>query len=513
MDNFNRYDAFPSSASEAVISADGRVQRLASSYELDTPSTRDDQLIPFPDEATNDSEINELPSSVGRSTGAELKRPPKPKASYLGLVTVFLFVLGTFGWTSLSLFHSPKSVAFNPSSSQLQSTPSNASDHRDQTTPLATESRDSDQVVSTQPGIGSHNEQSNVPATTAHPGANDNARYERVMQDLAREIAAAEKAANRNRDPKGVSEKAMNEQLKKQLSTDHQDIISKKHPAPGKHQQRASVRFTQDRIVALLRQYKDAYEQGNLAALLALFGADQLTKQRIANLRTQFQPVFANTAKRSISFKAIKWQRNENIATVTSAYRAILELKNNKGTQNISADATIRVLPIGNSLRVASVHLANLNVNVQTPELSQPVPATEVKKPAAASSRNTGRPTPAQLQYITTQLVSAYEAGDIDKFKSLFAKDVKSNDRLDRAGLMKDYQQLFETSSDRQMFIQNMRWQNAPMGVKGTGDLQVMVLSKNGSDVYSMEGKIEIVAQRRNKDVLITHIYHIERQK
>lgn len=506
MDNFNRYDAFPSAASEAVISNDGRVQRLASSYELDTASTVDDELIPFPHDAINDSEINELPISFTPIGDDDLRRSPKPKATYLGLITVFMFVLGTFGWTSLSLFHSPKSTGLIPSSTQAQSTPSFASDHREPATQPTTHQQDSDRVVSTQTGISNQIKNHNNSTTTTHPGANDSARYERVMQDLAREIAAAEKTANRNRDQKGVSEKAMNEAFKKQLSTSHQDSISHKHPNAGKHKPTASVLFTQDRIVTLLRQYKHAYEKGNLTALLALFGADQ-------NLRTQFQPVFANTARRSVSFKAIKWQRNDNIAVVTSAYRAMLVLKNNKGTQNISAEATIRVRSIGNSLRISSVHLANINVNVQTPELSQPVPTPEVKKPVVAPSLNTRRPTPAQLQYITTQLVTDYEAGDINKFRSLFAQDVKSNDRLDRVGLMKDYQQLFETSSDRQMFIQNMRWQDAPMGAKGTGDLQVMVLSKNGSDVYSMEGKIELVVQRRNNDVLITHIYHIERQK
>jgi hypothetical protein len=198
------------------------------------------------------------------------------------------------------------------------------------------------------------------------------------------------------------------------------------------------------------------------------------------------------------------------VAIVTSPYRAVLELKNNKGTQNISADASIRIHSVGHSLRISSVHLVNSKVNVQTPDM---LSASLNKKSITDQSRNAKRPTPAQLQYITTQLITAYEAGDINKFSSLFAEDVKSNDRLDRAGLMKDYQQLFNTSSDRQMFIQNMHWQNEPIGAKGTGDLQVMVLSENGSDVYSMEGKIEIVAQRRNNKVLITHLYHIERQK
>ena len=63
------------------------------------------------------------------------------------------------------------------------------------------------------------------------------------------------------------------------------------------------------------------------------------------------------------------------------------------------------------------------------------------------------------------------------------------------------------------MFIQNLKWNNEKIGAKGTGDLEVVVLSDEGNPVYSMEGKIQIVAQKIDHDVKITHLYHIEREK
>jgi hypothetical protein len=512
MDNSSSFKYSPSSASEAVIAANGDVNRLSSSYELDLDNVNpvDGQFIPFPEQAINDSAINELSDTIEASDRFGLQAPPKPKASYLGLFTVVVVILGTFAWTSLSLFDSPKSLGFVSSSAQSRPTTNSSSNYVNQTPESITTHQDSsDRAISKQPGNAVGNDAATTPVTI-NGKANDIARYERVMEDLAREIAAAEQTANRSQDKNAVSEKAMNEAFKKQLSAGYRASNKNEQREAGNRQQLTSNIFTEKNISALLHQYKEAYEQGNLKTLLALFGTDHLTKQRIDNLRTKFQPVFANTAKRSISFKNITWRSNEEVAIVTSPYRAVLELKNNKGTQNISADASIRIHSVGHSLRISSVHLVNSKVNVQTPDM---LSASLNKKSITDQSRNAKRPTPAQLQYITTQLITAYEAGDINKFSSLFAEDVKSNDRLDRAGLMKDYQQLFNTSSDRQMFIQNMHWQNEPIGAKGTGDLQVMVLSENGSDVYSMEGKIEIVAQRRNNKVLITHLYHIERQK
>ncbi|WP_455366729.1 nuclear transport factor 2 family protein, partial [Kaarinaea lacus] len=114
---------------------------------------------------------------------------------------------------------------------------------------------------------------------------------------------------------------------------------------------------------------------------------------------------------------------------------------------------------------------------------------------------------------LTTQLVTAYETGDIDRFTSLFSEDAKTNDRIALQGIRQDYAKLFTTTSDRQMFIQNLKWVDAEIGAKGFGDLEVVVLSPNSNNVYSMKGKIQIVAQLLDGKTKITHLYHIEHQK
>ena len=95
----------------------------------------------------------------------------------------------------------------------------------------------------------------------------------------------------------------------------------------------------------------------------------------------------------------------------------------------------------------------------------------------------------------------------------MLSTEIKTNDRIDLSGVKEDYSELFSTTNDRQMFIQNLKWTNESIGAKGIGDLEVLIFSEDGNTVYSMEGKIQIVAQKIDNKVKITHLYHIEREK
>ena len=167
------------------------------------------------------------------------------------------------------------------------------------------------------------------------------------------------------------------------------------------------------------------------------------------------------------------------------------------------------ILKLGNQVTISSFNILNRKVNVITPTNNHSLTAGESIKPVVGKNI----PTPAELQDITTQLVTAYETGDIDRFLSLFSKEIKTNDRIDLDGVKQDYSELFRNTTDRQMFIQNLRWTNESIGSKGVGDLEVIILSEEGGTVYSMEGKIQIVAQKIEDKILITHLYHIEREK
>lgn len=262
-------------------------------------------------------------------------------------------------------------------------------------------------------------------------------------------------------------------------------------------------------VTRVFEKYASAYEKGSLEELSSLFGvSDPAQGQRILEqLKSNYKNVFENSIKRSVNFKGINWRFDGNQATVNSDYNAKIQLKNNKGIQTVTANAKLDLQKTGNDqLTIANFELLNRSVSVVTPELN-----INAAKPSVRKRPDV--PTAAELQDIVTRLVNSYESGDLNTFSSLFSSDAKTNDRQNLAGIREDYQSLFRNSNDRQMFIQGMKWTFNDKHAKGTGDLEAIVLSESGSQVYSMGGKIQLVAQRIDGKVRITHMYHIEREK
>jgi len=324
---------------------------------------------------------------------------------------------------------------------------------------------------------------------------NSKAKYQSVVESIKKDIAKAELTAKHSQQ-NTVSEEKLNSKLRQDLAIPNTEI------------NKETISISKVEINALLDKYKTAYEDGNLPVISELFGLKSSTDAG-HSLISNFKNVFKNTSKRSINFYDYSWKPTVDGAVINSKYNATLEFANKKGTQNIVTNVKITVSRNGRLLKIASFELQNSKVSATTPGL-----ALSDNDQSSKTHRSTSEiPNAAQLQDLTTQLVSAYEAGDIERFTALFSNDIKTNDRMNLADVRQDYAQLFQTSTDRQMFIQNITWVDVDNGVKGTGDLEVIVLSNNSDNVYSMEGKIQIVAQLVNGKALITHLYHIERQR
>ena len=257
-------------------------------------------------------------------------------------------------------------------------------------------------------------------------------------------------------------------------------------------------------IKQVLEKYAVAYERGDMQQLSSLFGLDHIEAgQRIvAQLKRNFEIIFANSDKRSVNFNGVNWRAQGNKADVNSDYSAEIELKNNKGKQSVTANAKVEMELLNNQILITRFELLDRNVNVITPELNLDS-IKEIKRPEG--------PTPADLQDVVTRLIDAYESGDIKGLTRLFANNAQTNDQKGLAGIEKDYKELFASTNDRQMFIKGLQWSYDKNSAKGSGNLQAVVLSEVGGSVYTMTGKIQIVARRIGDKVLITHLHHIER--
>lgn len=255
-------------------------------------------------------------------------------------------------------------------------------------------------------------------------------------------------------------------------------------------------------INAVLNKYQDAYAAGNSDAILTLFDLESITSDEnvIAQLNSNFESVFENSSERTIKFSNIDWNFQQNTVIGKGDYNALIKLKNNEGAQSVKADIELEMKMSDDQLRIVKFQLTNPKVSVTTAK----------KKRFERNRRKTSEPTAAELQDIIVRFVSAYESGNVEMFESLFAKDVRTNDKIGLASLKEDYADVFAKTSDRQMFIQDLNWKLEKNHAKGTGNLEVIILTENGSTVSSISGRIQIIARRIDNKVLITHLYHLE---
>ena len=270
-----------------------------------------------------------------------------------------------------------------------------------------------------------------------------------------------------------------------------------------------SPAITGQQISQVLDLYKVAYEKGDMQDIASLFGVDHpgSGKQIVAELKQNFETIFSNSARRQIDFNAINWRTQGDSVTVDSDYYASIELTENKGMQYTKGLARINLQRIGSKLYITNVESIG-PTNKNTKAELRLASTGKGRLPAASKI------TPDELRRIVGRFIQAYEAGDAERISGLLAKNAKSNDKVNREGITKDYADLFKVSSHRQLLIQNMTWDNQGEIAKGTGDIEAFIYRGDEQLPYTMRGKIQIVTKKQNNgEIEITHLYHIERKK
>jgi len=349
------------------------------------------------------------------------------------------------------------------------------------------------------------------PSTSYAASSTHKQPIEELAKEVTQELAAVEqeKLAEQQQESSVESRSSLNKMLMAEYGETRAVHNTNKQatlviPASTNGAQKETPTISDADVTRVLEKYKAAYELGNMQQLSTLFGVNdpESGKAILAQLKSNYETVFANSNKRNVNFDHVNWRMQGSSAVIDSNYQANIELKNDKGVQSVKAKAMIELQHSNRAIIINRLELIDRKVNVVTPELNL---ASVKKRPDA--------PTAAELQDVVTRLIGAYESGNIKLLTSLFAKDAKTNDRDGLQGIRDDYAELFATTSERQMFIQGMEWSQDKNFAKGSGDLEAIVFSEAGESVYSMKGKIQIVARRIDNKVLITHLYHIERSK
>jgi len=129
-------------------------------------------------------------------------------------------------------------------------------------------------------------------------------------------------------------------------------------------------------------------------------------------------------------------------------------------------------------------------------------PRTDV---AAASNTKL---TKAELTSLIKRFVFVYQAGDIQQFLSLFDDNIRTNDRTTKAGLRQDYEELFRSTSMRQMVLGDISWDIKDQQAEGAANFEVRVRRVNEQEVRVYQGSLTFHVEKADGRIRINRMYH-----
>lgn len=292
--------------------------------------------------------------------------------------------------------------------------------------------------------------------------------------------------------------------------------------------------ITGEKIRSLLSDYTKAYTTGNIELMRTLFISNESSiKSTLArDTLDWYNTLFINSTSRSVSFQNFKWQYAKKTAIGNGNYSAKITQLDSFSTQNMRAESVISLKmdkdeklkfsqlvfhkqvntsSIPNERSVFEVFIEHDPFVDETP--NQASLNVKAKKLSNVNNISIDTPSTSELNDMINNFVTAYENGDINNLAKVLSRNVKTNDKSGFDEVIKDYIDLFSSSSQRQMGIRDLRWKFSEDHAKGTATLNASVTAINGKSVNQLNGKIQFIAKRIGKKVLITHFYHIAHSK
>jgi len=367
-----------------------------------------------------------------------------------------------------------------------------------------------DSTIEKQPKSGLNRDENNKQLTSNPEAITD------IVADLTTQIAKAE-----------ADQKS---QIKDE-SLHQADLVKGSHSVIG-NSVKSENGYSESDLHYLLGQYATTYEFGDSTKLLALFEAKPEYRRALSR---SFKKVFASSESRHIEFSELEWQFFKDSIIGNGKYKAKIELKDNKGTRYVNAEIQVKMLAEKDSLKIERMDFSNVKSKTIRPKTAKAeetqtplIKASVVKSTEDSISENQAHatlgkpiesvvyksnnrpkgPTAAELQDVITRFIGAYESGNIRALDNIFSLNARTNDRNNLSEIKSDYKAFFSNTTDRQLFIKDLKWTVNKELAKGIGNLNALVVKTDSDKINSINGEIEIVAQRIKDKVLITHLFH-----
>jgi len=268
---------------------------------------------------------------------------------------------------------------------------------------------------------------------------------------------------------------------------------------------RAAHKITSDEIVTLLNQFSTYFKAGHLDALLSLLPDNEANDkpQSISNLVKEYEVTFAQTTDREVAIGSIDWRHENHKSTGRGNYKVKMRMRDTLDKKTINATLKITLTRKNDRIHISNFELLNREETIINN------PGNTKNTTQLSKQHQQDYPTRSELQDLVTRYVDAYESGDIDKLMTLFASASWTTDVAGLTELRQEYNDLFNSTTEREIFVNKINWSMKDGRAVGTGELALTHHSVSEGNVTSSKGKIRFITKRTGKAVLITHLFHI----
>ena len=263
-------------------------------------------------------------------------------------------------------------------------------------------------------------------------------------------------------------------------------------------------RISRREIEDVIHRFTVAFEAGHTRELADLFADDDYSSSfaSLNAIKSEYRELFRNTRDRQLDFNSFFWEHDFDEARGTAKYNARVRMLDANINKTISADVDITLRRL-----LGKIYITNFKLKEKKVVSSAPKYIKEITKDIAAKDKPKF-PTPAELQDLVTQYVTAYETGDVKELMKLFANATWTKSRTGLVEMKQTYQDLFNNTSDREVFIKDVKWEIKGDKALGTGDL-LLTLHTGDNKVETKKGKIRIVARKSKDLVRFTQMFHV----
>ncbi|NOZ53850.1 MAG: hypothetical protein GXP08_12080 [Gammaproteobacteria bacterium] len=268
-----------------------------------------------------------------------------------------------------------------------------------------------------------------------------------------------------------------------------------------------------DKSNAVLQQFSKAVQKGDVNTLVGMF-ADEGIFLKVKSkpyIKRTLDKMISTTDSRNLELQINQWKRDKNLMSGRGRYRFESRKVDAEEYQIVAADLRIKLLLAkeGTNKGAGKVNENDSVLSIVSFEVvNKDIISIPANLLADANVTLSLALTKVDLKNLVSRFVSYYEKGDLVRLIKLFSDNAETNGQNTIAGIRKDYKGLFNSTSRRQMFVENMQWETKGHFSEGESQFYVLVLPNKSAQEEIHKGRLKIRVEKNENGVFITQLFH-----